>query len=312
MTTKPTLTVIYRTDDFGPDYLTEATSHFFAASTEAATRAGFRLRAIPINELSPSCVGQPQLWHHREDLLRTRQLFQVDDFSWDPQAAHHLKAVCRTVQESDSVLLNRSFTDADYLSTDKLAITQRASRLGLPTPPTIAIPFGRYARTAIPLVEQQIGPGPYIVKPREMGMGFGVMKVDDVEQLAATLDVTAQAGMGYVVQPFIPNSGDLRVYVINRQVAASQHRSALPGRYLANISQGGTSGIGAADMNIQSATLRVADSLDAACLQVDWLLAEGGPIVNEWSSGFGGYSALPDPERARLSNAFFDWARTLL
>ncbi|MBX7268880.1 hypothetical protein KIF24_24530 [Micromonospora sp. Llam7] len=312
MTTRPTLTVIYRTDDFDPDYLTKATNHFFAASSEAATRAGFRFRAIPINELSPSCVGQPQLWRHGENLLRTRQLFQVDDFSWDPQTAHHLKAVCRTVRESDSVLLNRSFTDAEYLSTDKLAITQRASRLGLPTPPTVAIPFGRYARTATPLIEQQLGPGPYIVKPREMGMGFGVMKVDGIEQLSAILDVTAQAGMGYVVQPFIPNSGDLRVYVINREITATQHRSPSPGHYLANISQGGANAIRATDMDIQSATLRIADSLDAACLQVDWLLGEKGPVVNEWSSGFGGYSALPDPERTRLSDAFFDWARTLL
>ncbi|MDG4795129.1 hypothetical protein [Micromonospora sp. WMMD1082] len=312
MTTKPTLSVIYRTDDFDPAYLARATEHFFAASSEAAKRAGFEFRAIPVNELSPSCVGQPQLWHRGKDLLRTRQFFQVDDFSWDPQTAHHLKAVCRTVRESDSILLNHSFVEAEHLTTDKLAIAQRATRLGLSAPLTVAVPFGRYARTAIPLIEEKIGPGPYIVKPREMGMGFGVIKVNTIEQLSTTLDVTTQTGMGYIVQEFIPNFGDLRAYVINKQVVATQHRRPPQGRYLSNISQGGDSTLGAPDTGINAATVRIAESLNASCLQVDWLLSDSGPIVNEWSSGFGGYSALPEPERTQVSNAYFGWARTLL
>jgi ribosomal protein S6--L-glutamate ligase len=120
------VTLIYRPDDFEPKYVEAAKAAFMPIYSQPAARAGFRYRAIPLNELVPASSEKPRLWFEGRDLLETRQCFQVDDFSWDPQTAHFLKAVCRTIEESDSVLLNRSVGVAEHLGTDKLAISQRA------------------------------------------------------------------------------------------------------------------------------------------------------------------------------------------
>jgi ribosomal protein S6--L-glutamate ligase len=312
MADSPYLTFVYRPDDFDPGHLASAAERFFSAATQDAHRAGFRFRAIPHSDLVPGCGDRPHLWHHGTDLLTDQQLFQVDDFSWDPQACQHLKAICRTVRASDSILLNQHVGGPEHLLTDKLAIVQHAAGLGIPAPPTIAVPFGRYARTALPVIADRIGAGPYILKPRELGMGFSVLKAETAEHLTAAIDLAAQTGIGYIVQPYLPNSGDLRDFVIDRKLITSQHRRPTPGSYLANLSQGGTGTTEPRGTDTGEASLRIADSLDASCLYVDWLLTEDGPVLNEWQTGFGPHTTLPQPERAQLSRAYFDWTRRLL
>ncbi|WP_033345440.1 ATP-grasp domain-containing protein [Catenuloplanes japonicus] len=311
MRNRPYLIVVFRPDDFEPTYLRTATDRFFAAAAADAHHAGLRFRAIPHHALIPGAGDGPQLWCDGEDLLRHKHLFQVDEFSWMPQAHHHLHAIRRTVIASDSILLNHLPGTPDHLTTDKLAIVHHAAGLGMPALPTIAIPFGRYARTALSHVQELIGDGPYILKPREMGMGFGVLRCDTAEQLAAAIDITAQTGAGYIVQPYLPNDGDVRIFTVDGSVVATQHRRPAADHYLANISQGGSStdGSGLADLN--DMTEQIAGSLGSGFIYVDWLLTDVGPVVNEWSCGFGGHVSLPEQDRTRVSKACLDWARML-
>jgi ribosomal protein S6--L-glutamate ligase len=306
------LTMIYRPDDFEPSYSAAAADAVARVAAVDAAHNGFEFRMVPLGDLVPACTGRPQLWYRGQDLLQDPQCFQVDDFSWEPQTSHALKAICRTVQASDSVLLNQSFEAADYLAVDKLAIIQHAAGLGIPTAPTVCVPAGRYARTVLPLVHEHIGAGPYIVKPRELGMGIAVLKVDTPEQLQATLDIVAQSGIGYLIQPHLPNSGDTRVFIIDGAIAATQQRTPPPGTYRANTSQGARSSRSDAHHELHSRSQVIARSLGAECLQVDWLITEQGPILNEWSGGFGGYSALVEPDRTHVGNAFYAWAQSKL
>jgi ribosomal protein S6--L-glutamate ligase len=303
------VTLIYRPHDFEPGYAEEAMARIGPVYSEAAARAGFVFRVIPVSEVLPACPDRPRLWFRGEDLLSTRQCFQVDDFSLNPQAAHFLKAVYRTILASDSVLLNRSVGAPHDLVTDKLAMICRASSLGVPAPATVAVPFGRYARTVIPAVERELGPGPYIVKPREMAMGFAVLKVDTIEQLTAAIDVTAQTGTGYIVQAFEQNAGDMRVYVAGGEPVAAQHRTATDGGYLANVSQRGSASASPCPDGVAALCHRIAASLDASLLAVDWLLTPRGPVLSEWAAGLGGFADLPEPELTRVGDAYFTWAR---
>ncbi len=306
------VTLIYRPDDFSPGHLSATLERISDVYRPFADNAGLKFRSIPIDELVPACTDRPHLWWRGEDLLDTRQCYQVDEFSWDPQTAHYLHAVYRTIEQSDSVLLGRTFDGPTHVVTDKLSIMHRASRLGIRTPATVAIPFGRYARTVVPLIEKDLGPGPYIVKPRELGMGFGILKVDTAEQLNAAIDMVAQSGMGYLAQSFVPNTGDLRVYVVDGVVVAGQQRTPEQGNYIANISQGGSGEGGTVRQDLAEESLRIASDLKASCLSVDWLISEPDPILIEWCAGLGGFSGLPEPDRTTLGNAFFRWARSLL
>ncbi|MDT4991397.1 MAG: ribosomal protein S6--L-glutamate ligase [Actinoplanes sp.] len=308
----PILTMIYRPDDFEPAYATAAAETAALIASADAARNGFEFRMVPLGELVPSCTDRARLWFRGHDLLENPQCFQVDDFSWDPQTSHALKAICRTVQASDSVLLNHSFEAPDFLTVDKLAIIQHAASLKIPTAPTVCVPAGRYARTALPLVQQHIGAGPYIIKPRELGMGVAVLKVDTAEQLQAAIDIAAQSGIGYLVQPYLPNAGDTRVFIVGGTIVAVMQRTPAPGTYRANTSQGAHSSRGTEHQQIHGMSQTIARSLNAACLQVDWLMTPRGPILNEWSSGFGGYSALVEPDRTQVGDAFYAWARSRL
>jgi ribosomal protein S6--L-glutamate ligase len=301
--------MIYRPDDFDPQHLEQARAVTSRNYSELATSAGFDFRMVPVHELLPLCVDRPRLMWRGTDLLAERQCFQVDDFSWRPETSDMLAAVRRTVEASSSVLLNALFDGPEYLVTDKLAIIQRACALGLPVAGAVVVPHGRYARQAVVAARAAFGDGPYIVKPRELGMGFGVTKADSPEQLAATIDMTAQCGVGYLIQAFVPNDGDLRVYVIDGEIVGAQYRRPREGSYLANLSQGGASSAYVVPEPIARDTLAIAADLHASCLLVDWLLTPNGPVLNEWSSGFGGFDGLPGPERRRVGKAFFTWAR---
>jgi hypothetical protein len=56
-------------------------------------------------------------------------------------------------------------------------------------------------------------------------------------------------------------------------------------------------------------TCRIAASLNASLLAADWLLTCRGPILGEWSAGIGGFADLPEPERTKVGDAHFGWAR---
>jgi ribosomal protein S6--L-glutamate ligase len=304
------VTFIHQPDSFEPGYTDRAEARFVPVYTAAAARAGFTFRVIPVHELIPACRhGQPRLWHRDEDLLATRQCFQVDDFAPTTQAAALLTAVRSAIEASSSVLLNQSASAPHNLLTDKLAMTMHAAQLGIPTPATIAIPYGRHGRAVIPVAVRELGNGPYIIKPRQMAMGTSVLKADTAEQLTAAVDLATWSGTGHIIQAYLPSDGDFRAYYADGQVIAAQLRVPAAGGYLANVSQGGSATAATLPDGLADMTCRIAAGLGATLLAVDWLLTGQGPVLGEWSPGVGGFADLPDPERARVGDAHFGWAR---
>lgn len=307
-----TLTWITLADDFEPRYIDGVADKLTALYETAARRHGFEFRFVEAAELVPACVDRPRLWHAGGDLLARRQCVMVSTASWNGQSAGFMQAIYRTVEASDSILLNQALrTGRESLEHDKLAILHRAAALGVPVPPTVVVPFGRYARSALPVVESEIPHGPYLLKPREMGMGFAVLKLDTLEQLTAALDICAGADQGFIVQQYLPNTGDMRTYIVDGQIVTAQLRRPAPGNYLANISQGG-SGSAAATAEVEKHCRRIVTDLDASYLCIDWLMTDQGPVLNEWGTAVAGFSGLPEPERTWVADAFFAWAGRLL
>jgi glutathione synthase/RimK-type ligase-like ATP-grasp enzyme len=229
----------------------------------------------------------------------------VASWTWDPAAASHLAAVCRTIRASTSVLLTDGLRDPEGLGSDKLAMYHFAGTRGVPVLPTVSVPFGRYARGALSLVGEWVVADGYLVKPREMAMGFGVLKVDTMEQLTATIDLLAPSGLGCLVQPFQANSGDLRVYVHRGEVIAALLRKPAPGGYLANLSQGATGSAMSVPSDVAELSLRLAHDLASPYLCIDWLLTDAGPVFNEWMTVSAAFEDLPEPERSRVADAMF-------
>lgn len=266
---------------------------------------GFDVRFVRSFDVVAAWLDGPHLWCGDDDLLRERRGFMISGWTWDAAAAQHLRAISRTIRASDSVLLNDGIGDPEGLGADKLAMYHFAGALGVPVLPTVAIPFGRYARRALPIVRRDLPDGGYLVKPREMAMGFGVLRTDGIAALTATIDLLTPSGLGCIVQPYYDNAGDLRVYTHRGQVLAAMLRRPAPGSYLANVSQGGSTAAGTIPPDVRSMSERLARALGADYLCIDWLLADNGPIFNEWMTISALFEDLPEPERTMVADAFF-------
>ncbi|MGI8306030.1 ATP-grasp domain-containing protein [Saccharopolyspora hattusasensis] len=303
---------IYNPDDFNPSHLGKIIADITDRWTAQGARHGFGFQFIPASELTPTCVDRPRLWRGGVDLLETRQCYIVDDIGNDQQAVSYLHGISRIIDASDSFVLNHAMAAPEWLERDKLAMIGRAAQLGLKVPKTVALPFRRHAREGLEVVRREIGGGPYILKARESGTGFGVLKVDTFEQLRSAVDIAAQTGKGYLVQEFLPNSGDLRVALVEGEVVTSMLREQVIGRYLSNIAQGGNASPSADFSAVLDDCLRVVRTLGADYLCVDFLITEQGPVFGEWCTVMANFSQFPEPARSELADAFFHWAGRLL
>lgn len=268
---------------------------------------GIQVTMVHSCDVVPGWNGAPRLWLDGQDLLAKGRGFLVSSWTWNPGIAQQLQAITRTIRASDAVLLTDGITGPEGLSTDKLAMYHHAGSLGLPVLPAVTVPFGRYARRALAAVRREFPSDTgYLVKPREMAMGFGVLKVDTLEQLSSTVDLLAPGDLGCLVQPYRPNDGDVRVYVRGGRQVAALLRSPKPGNYLANVSQGGSGSLLQAPPEVTEYSEQLAVSLDADYLCVDWLLTPDGPVFNEWMTVSAAFEDLPEPDRSRVGEALVD------
>ncbi|GAA4239883.1 hypothetical protein GCM10022254_62430 [Actinomadura meridiana] len=306
------ITWIYEAETVDPGEIEEFEQSIVERYARLSRPRNLDFRLIRASELIALCTDRPVLRYRGDDLLADPQCFIVEDMGTDPHSSHAAQAVYRTIHASDSVLLNRSMSGPDYLERDKLAFAQVASTLDVPVLPTIAVPYGKYARRALDEVTNEFGAGPYIIKPREMTSGIGVLRVNSRQELGAAIDIASQTSAGYIVQPYLPHAGDMRVYVADGKVVASLTRRPGQGSYLASISQGGSIETNEDHFLVADHCMRIAQNLDAEWMCVDWLMTDEGPVLNEWCTANGGFTMVPEPQRTIVADAFFGWIKTKL
>ncbi|MEU4062838.1 hypothetical protein AB0F25_10460 [Streptomyces wedmorensis] len=271
--------------------------------------AGFDVRIAHSCDIVPVWNGSPRLLWQKEDLLAEYAGFLVTSWSWDPAVARHLEAITRTIRASDCPLLTDGTLDPEVLGLDKLAMYHHAAALGAPVLPTVSVPFGRYARRALDAVHTELPDGPYVVKPRSMAMGFGVLKADTTQHLSSAIDLLTPGGLGCLIQPHVPNDGDVRVYVHEGKVIAALLREPDDEAYLANVSQGGSGSGYEPPAEVVELSERLARSLESDYLCVDWLVTEDGYVFNEWMTVSAAYEDLPDRDRRRVADALVRYIR---
>ncbi len=299
-----TVSFVHHPDDFPDAWLRGKERKLLDLYLPAAEKSGLGFEFVPARELVPAVGRRPHLYRAERDLLEERGCFLLEQTSADPQAAQFLGAIYEVVAASDSVLVNRTTTDLEFLERDKLAIADRAGALGVPHLPTLVVPPGRHAQRVLrhlPL----LGDGPWLLKPREMSMGRAVLRFSSEEELRSGLDLVAQSGSSYVLQPYLVNEGDLRVYLIDGVVSGAQLRRPAAGGLLANTSRGGHVSTFDVPAELGDWCRRITDSLGARYLCVDWLVTGTGFVLNEWCTTLGGFSFLPSPQREERADALF-------
>jgi ribosomal protein S6--L-glutamate ligase len=273
---------------------------------------GIGVRVVHSCDVVPAWGDQPRLWLGEEDLLSTGAGFILVAWTWSPAIAEHLKAISRTIQAGNGVLLNDGLIDAERFGMDKLAMCHHAGNLGIPVLPMVTVPFGRYARRVLNVVRREFPGDSYLVKPREMAMGFGVVKADSFEQLTATVDLLSSSGLSCLVQPYYPDAHDVRVYVYRGKAIAALSREPANGSYLANVSQGGTGHTTELDSEVARMSEQLAQSLLSDYLCVDWLISPAGPVFNEWMTISAAFEDLTEPKKSEVAKAMTDYLKERL
>lgn len=299
-----TVKFIHHPSDFPSAWLANVEKSLLDLYVPAAHRHGLNFEFLPSDRVVPCVDTRPRLLVDGQDVLTQRGCFLLEQTSVDPQADRFLKAIYEVIAASDSVLVNRTTTALEHVERDKMAIVNRAAALGIPCIPTLVVPFGKHARNVLeqlPLLESDA----WILKPREMSMGRAVLRLDAQDLLRAALDLVAQSGISYIVQPYLKNDGDMRVYMVDGEVAAAQWRRPKSGGYLANTSQGGSSDHSQVPPALAAMCKRVCESLNARYLCIDWLVTGQGFVLNEWCTTLGGFKSLPPLERERMADRFF-------
>lgn len=127
-----------------------------------------------------------------------------------------------------------------------------------------------------------VGNYPLVMKSRSGHGGTEVFLINNKEDANNTSD-------GYIYQRYIPNNGDVRIYVLNQQVIAAIKRKSEQD-FRNNYSLGGKVELFDAPEEMKAIALKISKLLNADYIGVDFLLTKDGCFVNE----------IEDPVGARM------------
>lgn len=128
----------------------------------------------------------------------------------------------------------------------------------------------------------EVGSYPLVMKSRSGHGGNEVFLINNKEEANNTDDK-------YIYQRYIPNNGDIRLYVLNQQVIASiKRKSEIDFRN--NYSLGGKVELFDASEEMKAIAIKISKLLNADYIGVDFLLTKDGYFVNE----------IEDPVGARM------------
>lgn len=276
---------------------------------QSARAAGLTNRYFYLDELTLSINATTRLVTPAgEDLLAVKRAYIVENCSHKAQHYWILEHLFRVLDiHRHAVLMNSQYRCQSYLEYDKVAIQAFCSEHGIARLNSVLVKPGRLPAVGIEMVRQRLGDGPYILKPAVGGGGRCVLICQDKVELAAALDLSDRYENAFLVQSFVPDASDYRVYLLRGEILAVQKRTPQSGNYLANISQGACGNDAVLDETIAQTSLRIASLLEAEYMCIDWLVNQDGYFMNEWCTILGGFSGLPENSRNRVGVSIYKW-----
>ena len=269
-----------------------------------AAKNGFEFEYLDAAKIIPVSAGRDMLLYEGRNVLDDEASVFISYANANPQMEKILESITRMAYASKTWTIANRAGKGIFIDKDKLTGISIARQCGVPTIPTVLIPSGKSSRALAGDIESVLGHYPYIVKPKEMLAGIGIVKVESTESFKSLLDIIGQSSKDYIAQVFIKDICDYRVYTDRGRVIACLQRQPMPGNYLASISRTGKGSSVAAPDPIARLSEKIARELDCDYLCVDWLSSGDKFWFSEIESG-GGFSALPPEEKSKVARAFF-------
>jgi len=271
-----------------------------------AKQHGLKIIYVNCADIFLGFSEKPHVYYQGEDILQNKGYAYIPYANPHPQTERLLHSLARIINMSPNwTQINAPL----HLDRDKEQAFQLASLVGAQTIPSWLVPDRTTSRMQVSLIEKQLGPYPYIIKPTSMLAGIAIMKVDNRDALCSLLDYCAQSTRTYMIQPFLKDAIDCRVYLDEHEIIACQKRTPPKEGYLANISQRGSGEATQVDTQIEAYSKKLAKHLTNGYLCIDWLITKHGTYLSEIDF-CGMFFGLPEPERTQVIHAFFRSAVT--
>lgn len=266
-----------------------------------------RSRGIPTTSLAPWDISMPfplfeaDLAYVPCNLLHRGSTFELI----------HRLLILREVERQVGTVINPVESMLRY---SKEELTIQLTRIGLPTPKTIAT---ENIEEAYRFAAEYLDSGREVVlKPLCRGRGVGVIKLSGIRSRKDLLQflvwyTRAHAEGVYYLQEYIPNHGyDVRLFVVDGEVVGREKRSN-PSDFRYNISLGGL----AEPFNnpvYDELSIRVADAVGFKVAGIDILPGlDGRPYVLE-ANCYPGYTGLIEATGIPIHKRIVDYLQRLL
>ena len=171
-------------------------------------------------------------------------------------------------------------TSASFqLARNKIVAGHVLTAAGLDVPRTLALRHPDHVDRAIEL----LGGPPIVVKLHPGTQGVGVTICETVRSIRSTVEAFWSLNREVLLQEFVAEAAgtDLRVLVVDGEVAGAMRRTAPVSEFRSNLHRGGTAEAVPVDDVLRDVAIRAADALDLHVAGVDLLESSRGPLVME-------------------------------
>lgn len=270
-----------------------------------AKEYGLEFKYIDTNQLIVASLGKEDaIYYHGKNILKEKAKVYISYTNYSHEIDKTQETIVRIADNNKNWEILNCTSKGILIDKDKLYGISLVRNMKIPTIPTVQMPSRKYARSFVSEIEKILGKYPYIIKPKELLGGYGIMKIDSTEMLKSSFDNLGRTQMNYLIQSFISEAKDYRIYMEGGRYLACFERTAPKNCYLASISQ---SGIGRAitppDELIKMSS-KIAKELTTGYICIDWLAAKGNFWFSEIESG-GAFWGLPKKERKLVAKSFF-------
>lgn len=264
------------------------------------------VEALDIDIVIDNNNGTRLLYKNR-DLLKDPGCAIVQYSNINPQAEKHVESIYR-VYRAKNKLFNNS-PNHEFVDRDKLLGMSIANSLELITLPTISISNRDDYWSFIDMAKKHLGEPPYILKPKELLSGLGIVRVESLQHFQGLLDIIVNSSHDYILQKFLKNAEDYRVYVFDGVPSyCLLRKTSNADSYLANVSHGGTSLSIPVPNEIKDNVFKIYNKIKANYLCVDFLKHEGKFYFNEIELS-GGFASLKGDDLKGIGKMFFGCAK---
>ena len=170
-------------------------------------------------------------------------------------------------------------------SRDKLRSLQLLTRGNIGIPKTV---FTNYSNHTDDIIKN-VGGAPLVIKLLEGTQGLGVVLAETDNAASSVIEAFNGLHARVILQEFIKeaNGADIRVFVVDGQVAGAMKRQGRKGEFRSNLHRGGIAKLMRLSEEEEKTAIRAARILGLGISGVDLLQSERGPLVMEVNSSPG-------------------------